>query len=282
MGIDVGHIDVTLHLGFPGSISSLWQQAGRAGRREKPSLAIYVAFEGPMDQYFMKFPQKLFKSPIECCHIDANNPQVLEQHLVCAAHEHPLSLLHDEKYFGPGIKDAVLTLTAKGDLSTDPSHKSSDRIWCYIGHEKTPSHAVSIRAIESERYKVMDQKNEVLEEIEESKAFFQVYEGAVYMNQGKTYLIKKLDLSSKTALCQEADLKYYTQTRDHTNIHVAGGKLAYPARVRSGSFSKTSAQVHTCKVTTTWFGFRRIWKGSNQVFDTVELSLPDYSYSSQV
>ncbi|KAL8134877.1 uncharacterized protein LOC141713110 isoform X2 [Apium graveolens] len=282
LGIDVGHIDVTLHLGFPGSISSLWQQAGRAGRREKTSLAIYIAFEGPMDQYFMKFPEKLFKSPIECCHVDANNPQVLEQHLVCAAHEHPLSLLYDGKYFGPGLEDAVLTLTAKGNLSTDPSRKSSDKIWCYIGHEKTPSHAVSIRAIESERYKVMDEKNnEVLEEIEESKAFFQVYEGAVYMNQGKTYLIKKLDLSSKTALCQEADLKYYTQTRDHTDIHVAGGKLAYPARFRSGSFSKTSAQVHTCKVTTTWFGFRRIWKGSNQVFDTVELSLPDYSYNSQ-
>ncbi|KAL1824977.1 hypothetical protein ACET3Z_011755 [Daucus carota] len=282
LGIDVGHIDVTLHLGFPGSISSLWQQAGRAGRREKPSIAIYVAFEGPMDQYFMKFPHKLFKSPIECCHIDANNPQVLEQHLLCAAHEHPLSLLHDEKHFGPGLKDAILTLQAKGNLSTDASRGSSDKMWCYIGHKKTPSHAVSIRAIESERYKVVDEKNdEVLEEIEESKAFFQVYEGAVYMNQGKTYLIKKLDMSNKTALCQEADLKYYTKTRDYTDIHVAGGKLAYPARVCSGAYPRTSAQAHNCKVTTTWFGFRRIWKGSNQVFDTVELSLPDYSYNSQ-
>ena len=105
LGIDVGHIDVTLHLGFPGSIArykpevisvcvrsnlfiqlflllfclsivSLWQQAGRSGRREKASLAIYVAFEGPLDQYFMKFPQKLFRSPIECCHIDSQNQQV--------------------------------------------------------------------------------------------------------------------------------------------------------------------------------------------------------------
>lgn len=58
-----------------------------------------------------------------------------------------------------------------------------------------------------------------------SKFFLQVYEGAVYMNQGKTYLIKKLDMSNKTALCQEADLKYYTKTRDYTDIHVAGGKL---------------------------------------------------------
>ncbi|KAK3011917.1 hypothetical protein RJ639_013010 [Escallonia herrerae] len=282
LGIDVGHIDVTLHLGFPGSIASLWQQAGRSGRREKPSLAIYVAFEGPLDQYFMKFPEKLFRSPIECCHVDAKNQQVLEQHLVCAALEHPLSLLHDDKYFGPGLKDAIRMLKNKGYLATYPSCDSSAGIWSYIGQEKMPSHAISIRAIESERYKVIDkQKNEVLEEIEESKAFFQVYEGAVYMNQGKTYLVNELDLSTKIALCQEADLKYYTKTRDYTDIDVIGGNIAYPARISNVQFSRTSAQIHICKITTTWFGYRCIWRGSNQVFDTVELSLPSHSYESQ-
>ncbi|KAK3013340.1 hypothetical protein RJ639_009552, partial [Escallonia herrerae] len=295
LGIDVGHIDVTLHLGFPGSIASLWQQAGRSGRREKPSLAIYVAFEGPLDQYFMKFPKKLFRSPIECCHVDAKNQQVLEQHLVCAALEHPLSLLHDDKYFGPGLKDAIRTLKNKGYLATFPSCDSSAGIWSYIGQEKMPSRAISIRAIESERYKVIDKrKNEVLEEIEESKAFFQnlplsiqlqssllVYEGAVYMNQGKTYLVNELDLSRKIALCQEADLKYYTKTRDYTDIDVIGGNIAYPARISNVQFSRTSAQIHICKIATTWFGYRRIWRGSNQVFDTVELSLPSHSYESQ-
>ncbi|KAK2990709.1 hypothetical protein RJ640_017012 [Escallonia rubra] len=282
LGIDVGHIDVTLHLGFPGSIASLWQQAGRSGRREKPSLAIYVAFEGPLDQYFMKFPKKLFRSPIECCHVDAKNQQVLEQHLVCAALEHPLSLLHDDKYFGPGLNDAIRMLKNKGYLATYTSCDSSSGIWSYIGQEKMPSHAISIRAIESERYKVIDKrKNEILEEIEESKAFFQVYEGAVYMNQGKTYLVNELDLSRKIALCQEADLKYYTKTRDYTDIDVIGGNIAYPARISNVQFSRTSAQIHTCKITTTWFGYRRIWRGSNQVFDTVELSLPSHSYESQ-
>lgn len=282
LGIDVGHIDVTLHLGFPGSISSLWQQAGRSGRRGKPSIAIYVAFEGPLDQYFMKFPNKLFRSPIECCHVDANNQQVLEQHLTCAAFEHPLSLQHDEKYFGPGFEAAVMTLKNKGYLNTDVSRDSSARIWSYIGHEKMPSNAVSVRAIETERYKVIDkQKNELLEEIEESRAFFQVYEGAVYMNQGKTYLVKDLDLSSKIAWCQQADLKYYTKTRDYTDIHITGGNIAYPARNSNIQFARTTAQAQFCRVTTTWFGFRRIWKKSNQVFDTIELSLPNYSYESQ-
>ncbi|KAL0441992.1 UNVERIFIED_CONTAM: ATP-dependent helicase hrq1 [Sesamum radiatum] len=237
LGIDVGHIDATLHLGFPGSIASLWQQAGRSGRREKTSLAIYVAFEGPLDQYFMKFPHKLFRGPIECCHVDPNNEQVLQQHLLCAALEHPLSLLHDEKYFGPGLESAIMRLKSKGCLSTDLSRDAAARIWTYIGHE--------------------------------------VYEGAVYMNQGKTYLVKHLDLSSKIAWCQQADVNYYTKTRDSTDIH------AYPASITNDQFQRTSAQRHICKVTTTWFGFRRIWRRSNQVFDTVELSLPDYSYESQ-
>ncbi|KAL6319072.1 hypothetical protein AAG906_001545 [Vitis piasezkii] len=250
--------------------------------KERPSVAIYVAFEGPLDQYFMKFPQKLFRRPIECCHVDAQNQQVLEQHLVCAALEHPLSLLYDEKYFGSGLNSAITSLTNRGYLSFDPSRGSSSRIWNYIGHAKIPSHAVSIRAIETEKYKVIDKgRDELLEEIEESKAFFQVYDGAVYMHQGKTYLVKELDISRKLALCQQADLKYYTKTRDYTDIHVIGGEIAYQARISRIQFARTSAQVHDCRVTTTWFGFRRIWKGSNKVFDTVELSLPTYSYQSQ-
>lgn len=278
LGIDVGHIDVTLHLGFPGTIASLWQQAGRSGRREQPSLAIYVAFEGPLDQYFMKFPQNLFKGPIECCHVDAKNPQVLQQHLTCASLEHPINLVHDEKYFGPDLKTALISLKNKGYITTH----SSTETWNYIGPEKMPCRDVSIRAIESERYTVIDMKNDqVLEEIEESKAFFQVYEGAVYMQQGKTYLVKNLDLSTKIASCQEADLKYYTKTRDYTDIEIVGGHIAYPARIPNIQSSKTSAQSNPCKVTTTWFGFRRIWKGSNRVFDTVDLSLPSYTYESR-
>ncbi|MCD9645977.1 hypothetical protein HAX54_035467 [Datura stramonium] len=282
LGIDVGHIDATLHLGFPGSIASLWQQAGRSGRRGNASLAIYVAFEGPLDQYFMKFPEKLFRGPIECCHIDARNRQVLEQHLAAAAFEHPLSLSYDEKYFGPGLENIIMALKNNGILSTDISRSAAARIWNYIGLEKMPSSAISIRAIETERYKVIDtQKNELLEEIEESRAFFQVYEGANYMNQGKTYLVKELDVANRIAWCQRADLKYYTKTRDYTDVQVTGANFIYPARTTSLRLPRTTAQAQSCRVTTTWFGFRKIWKKSNQVFDTVELSLPNFTYETQ-
>ncbi|THU68520.1 hypothetical protein C4D60_Mb08t04750 [Musa balbisiana] len=279
LGIDIGHIDATLHLGFPGSVASLWQQAGRSGRRARPSLAVYVAFEGPLDQYFMKFPQKLFGSPIEHCQVDANNQKVLEQQIACAASELPLCLQYDENYFGSGLDCAIVALKNKGYLGTDPC--VSPKLWNYIGPEKSPSHAISIRAVETNKYKVVEKiSNEVLEEIEESTAFFQVYEGAVYMNQGNTYLVKDLDLSAKVGFCQKADLNYYTKTRDYTDIHVSGGDLAYPLVKESGSV-KTTAQTNACKVTTKWFGFYRISRTSNQILDTVDLNLPTFSYESQ-
>ncbi|PIA57639.1 hypothetical protein AQUCO_00600395v1 [Aquilegia coerulea] len=277
LGIDVGYIDATLHLGFPGSVSSLWQQAGRSGRREKSSLAVYVAFEGPLDQYFMKFPEKLFGRSIECCHIDSQNKQVLEQHLVCAAVEHPLSLLHDEKYFGPGLNSSIVSLVKNRCLSSDPSRDFADRMWSYIGIEKKPSYGVSIRAIETEKYEVIDKEtNKCIEEIEESKAFFQVHEGAVYMQQGKTYLVKDLDINKKIAICEEAVLKYYTKTRDYTDVDLSGRDMAYPV-----NRSLMAAQAHTCRVTTTWFGFFRILRGSNEILDDCPLSLPTYSFESQ-
>ncbi|CAL9107439.1 unnamed protein product [Musa textilis] len=280
LGIDIGHIDATLHLGFPGSVASLWQQAGRSGRRARPSLAVYVAFEGPLDQYFMKFPQKLFGSPIEHCQVDANNQKVLEQHIACAASELPLCLQYDENYFGSGLDCAIVALRNKGYLGTDPC--VSPKLWNYIGPEKSPSHAVSIRAVETDKYKVVEKiSNEVLEEIDESTAFFQVvYEGAVYMNQGNTYLVKDLDLSAKVGFCQKADLNYYTKTRDYTDIHVSGGDLAYPL-VKESGYVKTTAQTNACKVTTKWFGFYRISRTSNQILDTVDLNLPTFSYESQ-
>ncbi|KAM6569423.1 hypothetical protein CsatB_017408 [Cannabis sativa] len=282
LGIDVGHIDVTLHLGFPGSIASMWQQAGRAGRRERDSLAVYVAYGGPLDQYFMKNPKKFFGSPIECCHIDARNQQVLEQHLVCAALEHPLSLPYDEKYFDAGLSSAIVSLKNKGYISSNPSCDPLNKMWNYIGHEKMPSHSVSIRAIETEMYDVIDQKTgKTLEEIEESKAFFQVYEGGVYLHQGKSYLVRQLNLSSKTALCEEADLNYYTKPRDCTDIEVVAGNIAYPAQSSHIQFSRTAARADPCKVTTSWFGFFRVCKKSKEILDKVDFSLPKYSYMSQ-
>lgn len=177
--------------------------------------------------------------------------------------------------------------------------------------QKKPSQRISIRAIETERYRVVEKRsNDVLEEIEESKAFFQVYEGAIYMNQGRTYLVEALDTKEKIALCKLVNVDYYTRPRDHTCIHVTGGETvsifwhnlivvllcdsffqfitvfivsqAYAFKAPKNQLNKTTAQAQPCSVKTDWFGFYRIRKKTNEVYDDAGLSLPSYSYQSQV
>lgn len=175
--------------------------------------------------------------------------------------------------------------------------------------QKKPTQRVSIRAIETVRYRIMEKKSkDLLDEIEESKAFFQVYEGAVYMNQGRTYLVTSLDTKEKIALCEFSNVDYYTRTRDYTDIHLTGGNTvritgvilcdivlllcvkfitkfmfqAYAFKAPKNQLNKTTAQTHTCRVTTHWLGFYRIRKSNKNVIDDVDLTLPNYSYQSQV
>jgi len=294
--------------GAPGSVSSLLQQAGRAGRREQPSASIYVAFDGPTDQFFFRHPDRLFGRPVEAAMIDAENAQLLGQHLACAAVELPLLLGADQAYFGARVPDVaaelrgagarrsrrrwrvcpacgvrcgsaagrrlfrrcvhvrssltLLALTARlaqerlckrgrrdgvvsvvtparrrcapGVLSRHPHMPASAGALLYVGTADNPAAAFSLRAIDPERYAIVNEAADgmVIEEIEESKAFFEVYDGAVYLYQGRTYLCKKLDLGGRVATVRPADLKYYTKTRDFTDVHVLGLRAAYEHQAR--------------------------------------------------
>ncbi|XP_024518116.1 uncharacterized protein LOC9638071 [Selaginella moellendorffii] len=281
LGIDVGSLDATLHLGFPGTVASLWQQAGRAGRREKTSLSIYVAFEGPLDQHFFKEPLRLFSRPIENAQIDSHNPQVLGQHLTCAAFEHHLHSVYDEDYFSTSLDGAISELVRKGCVARHPSC-SIVNSWTYIGEAKLPSATFSIRAIDPDKYSIVDEvTSKVIEEVEANRAFFQIYEGAVYINQGKKFLVNRLNLTERLAFCRPTDVKYYTKTRDYTDVHVVGSELTYPKRASDVKYRLTSAQVNRCQITTSWIGFRKIWEVSNETFDSVDLHLPNVSYDSQ-
>ncbi|KAK9842388.1 hypothetical protein WJX84_006352, partial [Apatococcus fuscideae] len=281
LGVDVGSLDVTLHLGFPGSVASLWQQAGRAGRREQPSLSIYIAFDGPLDQYFMRYPDKLFGRPIENAMVDSRNATLLEQHLTCAAAEAPVIFQEDRRWFGDSVQDICIGLMNAGLLARHPQATMAHGLH-YCGHHDNPAKLISLRAIDPERYAILNEENnEVIEEIEESNAFYEVYDGAVYMFQGRTYLCKKLDLDSKVATVRPADLKYYTKVRDMTDIHVVGGRLAFPARVGHEQYAQTTAACAEALVTVRWLGFHRIWQGSGEAFDHVDLFLPDVQFPTQ-
>ncbi|CAI5473099.1 unnamed protein product, partial [Closterium sp. Yama58-4] len=323
LGVDVGALDATLHLGFHGSTASLWQQAGRAGRREKASLSIYVAFDGPLDQYFMAAPDRLFSRPIERCQLDAENPLVMRQQLQCAAAELPLLEDVDGRFFGPSLAERIAELAGKGALGRSPENPEVDRGWRYIGAGKRPALFVPVRAIDPNTYAVVEARTgRVLEEIEESKAFFVLYEGAVYLQQGRTFLVTSLDLEKREARCVRADVRYYTKTIDMVTVTIKGGTLAFPyphmpsanpasasadmtsahtvlkeamtsaahASAPSEPMTKvhmaaggvmTSAQTAPCEVTTRWIGYRKMWRGSGEPFETVEMTLPDVTYATQ-
>ncbi|MCO5604471.1 hypothetical protein L7F22_058637 [Adiantum nelumboides] len=135
LGVDVGSLDATLHLGFPGTVASLWQQSGRAGRREKPSLSIYIAFGSPLDQYFTRNPTKLFSRAIEHAQVDASNPQVLDGHIACASVEHPVNVEYDDEFFGSGLQGSITRLVSKGQLGREPMSWLRNNNWHYIGQE---------------------------------------------------------------------------------------------------------------------------------------------------
>lgn len=299
LGVDVGGLDVTLHLGFPGSIASLWQQAGRAGRRERASVSVYVGWDGPLDQYFMNNPSKLFGRPIEAAAVDPKNNAVLESHLACAAAELPLTddaaQVQDVDLFGgKDVFTAALgALRGKGIVGRHPNVLSAWHFTGghYYGNNDNPAYRITLRAIDPGRYAIIDesQDGKVLEEVEENKAFYQVYDGAVYMFQGRTYLCKKLDLDAKVAIVRPADLKYYTKPVDFTRVTVVGGEVAYRYAGHQVCSTSTNDDQHStggsCSgkalVTTKWMGFVRIWRGSGQVFDSVDLFLPDVAYETE-
>jgi DEAD/DEAH box helicase domain-containing protein len=258
LGVDVGGLDCTLHLGVPGAVASLRQQAGRAGRRGQRALAILVPWASPMDQHFLAAPARLFGAPVEAARADASNAGVLAAHAACAAFEAPLDLARDAAFFGPGLAAAAAALLARGVLARHPTQRA---LLAYAGAAPAPAAVLSLRAIDPERVRVVNATNgAVLEEIELSKAFFAVYDGAVYMHQGRTYLCSGLDLATLEAAVRPADIRYYTSTVDATDIAVAGGRAAFPphleaapadaAAAAGGGGERTSARCGRALVTT--------------------------------
>ena len=273
LGIDVGSLDVTLHLGFPGSVASLWQQAGRAGRREGHALSVYVAFDGPLDQHFMRQPRALFDAPLEMSYVWAENPTIVEQHLACAAYERPLFANPDvdEVYFGPKTREIAGKLLARNKLMRDARSLVAWDLNAAIAQpllaatDKTPALDVSVRTIEEERYEVIDiggAREKVIASIEASKAFFEVYEGAVYTHQGRTLLCTKLDIPRRRAFVRMADVKYFTRVKHETTCAVPGGMRAYEETKDALSIKCDQVDIRT-----TFTGFSRVARGSQAKFD---------------
>jgi len=214
LGIDVGSLDATVLGGYPGSIASAWQQAGRSGRRQEESLSVLIARADPLDQYLMRYPNFFFGQPHEHALISPNNPRVLDPHLLCATYEAPLSAA-DAGRFGPGFEERMASLEGQGLV-----HRRGER-WFLDTSLSYPAESVNIRSTSSSSYGVVDQESgALLEQVEEGSAFFQLHPGAVYLHYGEQYLVNRLDLATKTAYVSIQEVPYYTQCRDITDIQV--------------------------------------------------------------
>ncbi len=244
LGIDIGDMDASVLVGFPGTVASMWQQAGRAGRRgDAPSLSALVAYDNPMEQYFMRHPQDLFGRPIENALINPNNEYILKMHLPCAARELPLIVdplsgmraLDDEELFGPNFAQVMRELEESGILSYRGNR------WYYMGRDY-PAKRVSLRSIDADRFLIIDEATgQVLEEIESSTAAYRAHPGAIYLHMGETYLITRWDGERPRAYARQERADYYTQAMEINHIRVqkpeqeraAGQVRAYYGQVRA-------------------------------------------------
>ena len=270
LGIDVGELDATVLVGYPGTVASTWQQAGRAGRGRKAALNVLIGQDDPLDQYLMRHPEALFGRPHEQALVDPGNPYVLRGHLACAADELPLTAT-DEAFFGPAYPAAVEALEAEGTLES-----RGDRRY-YVGEEH-PARRVSIRSTSSDRYLLLDETlgsdGKVLEEVDAATAFIRIYPGAIYLHRGESYLITRLDIAQRLAFARAVDADYYTQPREVNEVHIVRSLEARPV-------GPTVLFCGEVRVMQQVIGYRRRRQFTEQVIDEQPLDLPPYTYETQ-
>ena len=213
LGIDVGGLDAAILVGYPGTMASVWQRAGRAGRGQDESLAILIALEDALDQYLMRQPAYFFGRPVEHATVDPDNPYVLAAHLRCAASEVAL-WPGDEAIFGPRMREVADALEGMGELI-----RRKDR-WSPRSRQY-PAGSVEIRSVSGETYRIVDGRTRrLIGTVDASRAFEQVHGGAVYLHQGEAYRVSHLDLATRTASVVPDDSGSYTEARVLTDLSV--------------------------------------------------------------
>ena len=177
LGIDIGSLDSVIISGYPGTLMSTWQQAGRAGRGTADSIVAFVAFQNPLDQYFMKHTHVLFDKPHEHAIIDLSNPHIISGHLMCAANEMPVNPKMIKIDFENNVDEHLSSLKAQKLVEKSGSG------WVYSGIDYPPF-KVNLGNISSEIFKVYH-KGRVLETMDKRQAYSEAHQGAVLINKGR-------------------------------------------------------------------------------------------------
>ena len=272
LGVDIAGLDAVIVAGYPGTVASFWQQAGRAGRSGGQALVVFVARDDPLDTYLAHNPSALLGRPLESCVLDPANPYVLEPQLACAAAELPLTESDLEPdiepgtaastgLFGDSAKAALDSLVAQGLVRRRPKG------WYWTRSRERPHGNVDIRGSGEEQVAIVEaDTGRMLGTVNPSSAHYQTHPGAVYLHQGAPYVVDELDLENAIALVHPEEPHWATAARDVVDISVT-------RVVSSRRHGQVEVALGEVEVFAQVVGYlRRLPSG--EVLDQVPLDLP--------
>ncbi|MGN6258522.1 MAG: DEAD/DEAH box helicase [Solirubrobacterales bacterium] len=266
LGIDVGELDAAICTTFPGTVASLRQMWGRAGRRRR-GLAVYVAGQDALDQFFCRHPEEFLGRPVEAAILDHGNEQIASRHLIAAAYELPLSE-EDDEVFGDGWRERAERLVAAGELRG-------------VGGKLLPrrpefvANKIALRSASADSVAVIERDaGEMLGLVEAERAFTTIHPGAVYLHLGRSYEVDRLDVEERRAIVSSFDGDWYTRPKKETEIYV---ERVHEQREVAGvqlNFGEVS-------VTEQVIAFQRVSVVDQEPIDIVALELPEQNFVTQ-
>jgi DEAD/DEAH box helicase domain-containing protein len=267
LGIDIGSLDAAVVVTFPGTVASLRQMWGRAGRRGR-GLAVYVAGEDALDQFFCRHPDEFLDRAVEAAILEHESEQIHLPHLLCAAHEGPLEDA-DADFLGPRWRLYAEQLVALGQLV--------ERRGKFVLRkpEDYPAARVSLRSASPDSFAIVETRSgEMLGTVETARAFTTVHDGAIYLHQGRSYEVRDLDVASRHALVEPFDGNWYTQPKKETDTHI---ERLLDRRDTMG----VTLSFGTVSVTEQVMAYQRKRLGDHEVIDLQALDLPQTTFQTQ-
>jgi DEAD/DEAH box helicase domain-containing protein len=261
LGIDIGSLDVSVLAGYPGTIASTWQQAGRAGRRSGGSVAILVANSSPLNQYIVNNPDYFFGGSPEHGLINPDNLSILLSHIKCAAFELPF---RDGESFGAENLREILEFLEEEKFL----HHSAGR-WHWTS-ESYPADAVSLRSVSSDNFVVVDEttSSRVIAEVDYASAFSTLHEKAIYILEGQQYYVEHLDVKERRASVRQVEHDYFTDAITYTRVNI----LDRFEQASEGAAERSHGEVH---VVSQVVGFKKIKFYTLENVGAGELQMPE-------
>ncbi len=262
LGIDIGSLDAVVMAGYPGTIASTWQRAGRAGRRQSTSAAVLVASSAPLDQYIVEHPDYFFDRPPEHAYINPDNLEILLGHLKCAAFELPI---RDGEKFGPHDTAALC-----GFLQEAGFLHPSAGAWHWTS-ETYPADAIGLRSITSDNFVVVDITSDpnVIAEVSFPTALTTLHEKAIYLHEARQYHVERFDYEDRKAYVRRVNCDYYTDAIDYTQVKTLqefdGAEIQSGARKNHGEV-RVNRQI---------VGFKKIKFYTNENLGAGNLAMPE-------